>query len=158
VIVGIILALFIGLGSFFAISSFAGGLSEGISQFLVTGVSLFFNYLILLTPVFCAVLPLMIISGRTEKTELLIYGSLYGVVLMFVVIQTGLYEFILNAFTEHYGASVIGTISGYLMAFLFWLYGAVLWILDYSLLSISKITGILHKKVRRLRRKRRKKK
>ncbi|MCD6536369.1 MAG: hypothetical protein J7K49_04985 [Thaumarchaeota archaeon] len=168
-IVGIIIAIFLGLGLLlFSIQSLPSLASEAIQAimepFLLMVDKMFF-FLATIVPILAAVIPLYILRNRDDR--IIILGSLYGLALMFIVVAFGLSDQIVSYFQTAWATSwtaTLGTLAHVLYAVFFWLWGATLYVLDVFLSGLIKLSSPaewLQKKVRKQKQKwksRRKKK
>ena len=112
-IVGIIIAIFLGLGLLlFSIQSLPSLASEAIQAimepFLLMVDKMFF-FLATIVPILAAVIPLYILRNRDDK--IIILGSLYGLALMFIVVAFGLSDQIVSYFQTSWATSWTATLG-----------------------------------------------
>jgi len=143
-IVGIILAIFLGLGSLLFMTQYLPNVMtqtiETIMQPFILMVDKGFYFLAAIIPILCAVIPLYILREREDKA--LIMGALYGLALMFIVIGFGFGDVLMGYFNTSWTtswAATLGAFANILYALFFWLWGALLYIADAVLDGIVKL-------------------
>lgn len=116
-----------------------------------------FLFLATFTPIIAAVIPLYILRHRDDR--IIILGALYGLGLMFIVVFFGLDQTVIDYFRTGWGTSwisALGTAANILYAFIFWVWGAFLYAVDFflvGLLGLSKPAKWLRVRVKAQKRK-----
>jgi len=113
--VGIILAILVGIGLMVGIVTYSQQTATGTNLLLQqlgvtlnTAVYMLFTIIVLFTPIIVVFVPLYIFSNRDKiDTRLLIFAGVYGVMIYYLIITTGVYNYIVDFFTIHYHASFI---------------------------------------------------
>ena len=145
-LVGIIIALFAGLGILLMslnAANIAPAVIEPIMRPLLVVADKMFFFLAALTPILAAVIPIYILRNRDERV--LILGALYGFGLMAVVMALGLDARMVDLFRSNWYGSTIGTVASALgsaaSALGSLLYGAVLWLWGAFLALVDAFLG-----------------
>ena len=142
-IVGIILAVLVGIGFIFALPQFFGQTGVYVGQAFVEFVSKAMTIVALSIPIL-TVLAFFYISLQKEKTEVMVFGAVYGVLVYLLLMYTGLYDVIASRFYASYclyHASIIDALYGVkeaLIGFAMFIVGTVTRALDNA---VSKIFG-----------------
>ena len=145
-LVGIIIALFAGLGILLMslnAANIAPAILQPIIDAMLTMGDKMFYFLAALTPILAAVIPIYVLRNRDER--ILILGALYGFGLMAVVMALGLDARMVDLFRSSWYGSTIGTVAtalgGFAEALGSLLYGVVLWVWGAFLAVIDALLG-----------------
>ena len=120
--IGLLLALLLGVGLIIGISNYSTEVGQGTNVLLYSlgitidkSVYMGFTYIILITPILALILPIYILQSRNLKV--LTFGAIYGVTIFVILGVFGIYSNVFNAFVSNYHASFI-SISGLKAPFL----------------------------------------
>jgi len=166
-IVGLVIALFAGLGMLLMslnASSIAPAVIGPIMEPFTLMADKTFYFLAALLPILAAVIPIYILKNRDDRT--LVFGALYGFGLMAIVMALGLDRQIAEMFTTSWYGSTVGTVaaalgpvagavSSILYGVVLWLWGAFLAVLDAflsGLVGVGKAAGAARSRVKSGRR------
>lgn len=140
-IVGIILALFLGVGMLIFASqglpSVASQAIQSMSDAFIAMADKMFYFLAAMLPILCAAIPLYIL--RTREDRIILMGMLYGVGLMLLTIALGLQDQVIGYLRGLWATSWIpslGTVADVLYALFYWIWGAALYAVDAFLSGI----------------------
>jgi len=147
--IGIILALLVGIGLMVGIMNYSSTVGAGtnvmlqqISIAIYKGVYMFFTWIVLLTPLFALVIPIYLAYNRNRlDSKVLIFSGIYGIAIYYILIQSGVYTYIVDYFTTAYHASFITLTPIREIAMLIWsyLHGLVGYLTDNRL--VRKLRG-----------------
>ena len=145
-LVGIIIALFAGLGILLMslnAANIAPAVLEPVMQPLMLVADKMFYFLAAMTPILAAVIPIYILKNRDERV--LVLGALYGFALMVIVLTLGLDRQIAELFrTSWYGSTittVASSLGGFASAVGSILYGVSLWLWGALLALVDALLG-----------------
>ena len=145
-LVGIIIALFAGLGILLMAlnaANIAPAILQPIMDAMLALGDKAFYFLAALTPILAAVIPIYILRNRDER--ILILGALYGFGLMAVVMALGLDARMTELFRSTWYGSTIGTVASALgsaaSALGSILYGVALWLWGAALALVDAFLG-----------------
>jgi len=145
-IVGLILALLVGVGCLFGIMSVSEATGEAIRDFLDTLASLLLpalnstlGWALLAAPFIIPLAALYIAYSRSNRTDLLVFGALYGLAMMFIITMLGLH-FQLYQLWSGFTSSWLSDITGGLKAGLCWALGVMGRALDKALEANIKLS------------------
>ena len=96
-IVGIILAIMVGLGFIFAFPSFLGETGAYLGEAFTLFVEKLFLLLAVGLPLITCIV-IFYIAVQKEKAEIMLFGSIYAMLLYLLTLYTGIYENISNLF------------------------------------------------------------
>ena len=96
-IVGIILAIMVGLGFIFAFPSFLGETGSYLGEAFTLFVEKLFLLLAVGLPLITCIV-IFYIAVQKEKAEIMLFGSIYAMLLYLLTLYTGIYENISNLF------------------------------------------------------------
>jgi len=96
-LVGIILAILVGIGFIVALPQFFGGTAGYIGEAFILFVQKLFLLLAVAMPLIIAVV-IFYIAIQKEKIEIMIYGSIYAMMLLLLTLYTGIYSYVSDLF------------------------------------------------------------
>jgi len=96
-LVGIILAVLVGIGFMIALPSFFGETAGFVGEAFILFVQKLFLLLAVALPLIICVI-VFYIAVQKEKMEIMIYGTIYAMLLYLLTLYTGLYNYVSNLF------------------------------------------------------------
>ena len=96
-IVGIILAILVGIGFMLGTMQLFGGASSYFGEAFILFVQKLFLLFAVALPMIIAVV-IFYIAVQKEKTEIMVFGAIYAMMLYLLVIYTGLFDYVSNLF------------------------------------------------------------
>ena len=102
-LVGIILAVLVGIGFMVGTMQLFGGMSSYFGEAFMIFVQKLFLLFAVALPMIIAVV-IFYIAVQKEKTEIMVFGAIYAMMLYLLVIYTGLFDYVSNLFY----ASMVG--------------------------------------------------
>ena len=162
-IIGIAVAIVFLIGGLWWFSSMASGTSEimhaiaqaieiianGIAQAIEPAILNTLTLIVVLTPVLVPAAILYVLTRRSDKADIVIWGSIYGLALMLIIIALGLHFQIIYLWSELTGADWLGSWWGSIKAAGMWAIGVFLRALDKALELNTRASSWLRHKIRR---------
>jgi len=105
--IGLVIAIFIGLAALIAIPGFLGNISQSMAQaitFLVKGILLI---AIALLPVIAVVLILSLYLSKESRISLILFGSVYALLFYFLISSSGVQNQLIDLINNTYVGSWI---------------------------------------------------
>ena len=140
-IVGIILALFLGVGLLLFASQGLPGVAtqaiQSMNEALIAMADKTFYFLAAVLPILCAAIPLYILRMREDR--IILMGMLYGVGLMLLTIMLGLQDQVMGYLHGSWFTGWIpslGAVADVFYALFYWIWGAALYAVDAFLTGI----------------------
>ena len=96
-IVGIILAILVGIGFMVGTMQLFGGMSSYFGEAFIIFVQKLFLLFAVALPMIIAV-AIFYIAVQKEKVEIMLFGSIYAMLLYLLVLYTGLFDYVSNLF------------------------------------------------------------
>ena len=137
-IAGIILAVLVGIGFIFALPSLFGEVGTGISEAFSVMVEKAFALLALALPIL-TILAFFYIGIQKEKTEIVLFSAVYGILVYLLLKFTGVYDVVSQYF---YGSYLLYTASlmDYFMEAKNIIVGTAMFVIGAITNAIDKIT------------------
>lgn len=118
--VTLILAILVGLGFIIGITTYASSTAVGtnmvlqsVGQSIYSATYMFFTWLVLMTPLIAVFVPLYFVYNRERiDGKTLLFSGIYGILVLYILVTTGLYNYIVNFFVVNYHASFITLLVG----------------------------------------------
>lgn len=96
-IVGIILAILVGIGFMIGVMQMFGGMSSYFGEAFIIFVQKLFLLLAAALPLIIAVV-IFYIAIQKEKMEIMVFGSIYAMLLLLLTLYTGIYTYVSDLF------------------------------------------------------------
>ena len=128
-----------------AIQTIADAIAASIEPMLLNILTL----IVVLTPVLVPAAILYVVTRRSDKADIVIWGSIYGLALMLIIIALGLHFQIVYLWSELTGSSWLGSWWGSVKAAGMWAIGVFLRALDKALELNTRASSWLRRKIRR---------